>query len=61
VRTLTHEVVILWYHEPDILLVSRHYLTPVDVWSVGCIFVENGKEVLAMVRFYLCNLQFLDS
>ncbi|KAK4365074.1 hypothetical protein RND71_016432 [Anisodus tanguticus] len=25
---------------PEILLGSRHYSTPVDVWSVGCIFAE---------------------
>ncbi|KAM3694090.1 hypothetical protein ACB098_07G031500 [Castanea mollissima] len=40
VRTFTHEVVTLWYRAPEILLGSRHYSTPVDVWSVGCIFAE---------------------
>lgn len=40
VRTFTHEVVTLWYRAPEILLGSSHYSTPVDVWSVGCIFVE---------------------
>ncbi|PIA32947.1 hypothetical protein AQUCO_04300124v1 [Aquilegia coerulea] len=40
VRTFTHEVVTLWYRAPEILLGSRHYSTPVDVWSVGCIFCE---------------------
>ncbi|CAN6442564.1 unnamed protein product [Victoria cruziana] len=40
VRTYTHEVVTLWYRAPEILLGSRHYSTPVDVWSVGCIFAE---------------------
>lgn len=30
----------LWYRAPEILLGSRHYSTPVDVWSVGCIFAE---------------------
>ncbi|PHU09249.1 Cell division control protein 2 -like protein [Capsicum chinense] len=33
-------VVTLWYRAPEILLGSRHYSTPVDVWSVGCIFAE---------------------
>ncbi|WOH12676.1 hypothetical protein DCAR_0832183 [Daucus carota subsp. sativus] len=33
VRTFTHEVVTLWYRAPEILLGSRHYSTPVDVWS----------------------------
>ncbi|XP_009603597.1 cell division control protein 2 homolog A-like isoform X1 [Nicotiana tomentosiformis] len=40
VRTFTHEVVTLWYRAPEILLGSRCYSTPVDVWSVGCIFAE---------------------
>ncbi|KAK4485884.1 hypothetical protein RD792_008535 [Penstemon davidsonii] len=33
-------VVTLWYRAPEILLGSHHYSTPVDVWSVGCIFAE---------------------
>jgi len=40
VRTYTHEVVTLWYRAPEILLGSKMYATPVDVWSVGCIFAE---------------------
>ncbi|KAK7092589.1 cyclin-dependent kinase 2-like [Littorina saxatilis] len=40
VRTYTHEVVTLWYRAPEILLGSRYYSTPVDIWSLGCIFVE---------------------
>ncbi|KMZ61916.1 hypothetical protein ZOSMA_4G02060 [Zostera marina] len=40
VRTFTHEVVTLWYRAPEILLGSRLYSTPVDVWSIGCIFAE---------------------
>jgi len=39
-RTYTHEVVTLWYRAPEILLGSRNYATPVDIWSIGCIFVE---------------------
>jgi len=39
-RTYTHEVVTLWYRAPEILLGIRHYSTPVDVWSAGCIFAE---------------------
>jgi cyclin-dependent kinase 2 len=30
----------LWYRAPEILLGARHYSTPVDMWSVGCIFAE---------------------
>eukprot|EP00961_Rhodomonas_salina_P180871 2441221-Rhodomonas_salina.1 len=40
VRTYTHEVVTLWYRAPEILLGSKHYSTPVDLWSIGCIFAE---------------------
>lgn len=40
VRTYTHEVVTLWYRAPEILLGSKFYSTPVDVWSIGCIFAE---------------------
>ena len=40
VRSYTHEVVTLWYRAPDVLLGSRKYSTPVDLWSVGCIFGE---------------------
>jgi len=40
VRTYTHEVVTLWYRAPEILLGSKHYSTPVDIWAIGCIFAE---------------------
>ncbi|KAI9591227.1 kinase-like domain-containing protein [Syncephalis fuscata] len=39
-RAYTHEVVTLWYRAPEILLGSRHYAPPMDMWSVGCIFAE---------------------
>ena len=47
VRSYTHEVVTLWYRSPDVLLGSRKYSTPVDVWSIGCIFAEmsNGRPL----------------
>ena len=32
VRSYTHEVVTLWYRAPDVLLGSRKYSTPVDIW-----------------------------
>ena len=40
VRSYTHEVVTLWYRSPDVLMGNRRYSTPVDIWSVGCIFSE---------------------
>ena len=36
----THEVVTLWYRALEVLLGSKHYSTPVDIWSIGCIYVE---------------------
>lgn len=39
-RPYTHEVVTLWYRAPEILLGSKNYSTPVDIWAIGCIFVE---------------------
>jgi cyclin-dependent kinase len=49
VRSYTHEVVTLWYRSPDVLMGSRRYSTPVDMWSVGCIFAEmaNGRPLIA--------------
>ncbi|XP_014814998.1 PREDICTED: cyclin-dependent kinase 4 [Calidris pugnax] len=36
---LTPVVVTLWYRAPEVLLQAA-YATPVDLWSVGCIFAE---------------------
>lgn len=36
---LTSVVVTLWYRAPEILLNSS-YATPIDIWSVGCVFAE---------------------
>lgn len=48
VRSYTHEVVTLWYRAPDVLMGSRNYSTPVDIWSIGCIFAEmaTGRPLL---------------
>ena len=40
VKTYTHEVVTLWYRAPEILLGAKEYSTPIDIWSIGCIFAE---------------------
>lgn len=47
IRVYTHEVVTLWYRAPEILLGAKLYSTPVDLWSVACIFVEmlNGRAL----------------
>lgn len=44
VRHYTHEVVTLWYRAPEILLGARKYSTPVDIWSIGCIFAEMVRK-----------------
>jgi hypothetical protein len=34
------QVVTLWYRAPEILLGTKTYSTPVDIWSIGCIMAE---------------------
>jgi serine/threonine protein kinase len=41
------QIVTLWYRAPEVLLGSTHYSTPVDMWSVGCIFAELVRKVLS--------------
>merc|ERR1719378_1264815 len=36
----THEVVTVWYRPLEILLGSKLYSLPVDMWGVGCILAE---------------------
>ncbi|XP_064458013.1 cyclin-dependent kinase 1-like [Ornithodoros turicata] len=44
IRVYTHEVVTLWYRAPEVLLGSPRYSTPIDIWSIGCIFVEMSNK-----------------
>lgn len=44
IRVYTHEVVTLWYRAPEVLLGCKRYTTPVDMWSVGCIFAEMATK-----------------
>lgn len=39
-KTLTREVVTLWYRAPELLLGKKNYSGSVDIWSIGCIFIE---------------------
>lgn len=39
------QVVTLWYRAPEVLLGTKQYALPVDIWSVGCIFAEMAKGV----------------
>lgn len=43
-RVYTHEVVTLWYRAPEVLLGSPRYSTPIDIWSIACIFVEMANK-----------------
>lgn len=37
---LTEEVATRWYRAPEVLLGSKTYDRPADMWSVGCILAE---------------------
>lgn len=39
-KKYTSIVVTLWYRSPELLLGTKLYSTPVDMWSVGCIMAE---------------------
>ena len=39
-KAYTAVVVTLWYRAPELLLGIKEYSTPIDAWSVGCIFGE---------------------
>lgn len=39
-KTLTHDVITLWYRPPEILLGVKHYSSSVDIWSLACILME---------------------
>ncbi|KAL4475466.1 hypothetical protein ABPG72_013290 [Tetrahymena utriculariae] len=36
----TNKVVTLWYRAPELLLGAKEYTEQIDMWSVGCIFIE---------------------
>ena len=44
IKTLTHEILTLWYRAPEILLGQKEYSTPVDMWSIGLIFFEMAHK-----------------
>merc|ERR1712216_58085 len=39
-RQMTAHVVTRWYRAPELMLKMPRYSTPIDMWSVGCIFAE---------------------
>jgi cyclin-dependent kinase 12/13 len=32
--------VTLWYRAPELLLGAREYTAQVDIWSIGCVFID---------------------
>lgn len=55
---MTEYVVTRWYRAPELLLNSADYTAAIDVWSVGCIFMElfiyeplfPGKDYMHQLR-----------
>ena len=39
-RSLSPQMITLWYRAPEVLLGSEHYGTAVDVWALGCVVYE---------------------
>ncbi|KAF6173725.1 hypothetical protein GIB67_042893 [Kingdonia uniflora] len=55
---MTKYVVTRWYRAPELLLNCSEYTTSIDIWSVGCIFMEvikreplfHGKDYVQQLR-----------
>lgn len=43
-KVMTNYVATRWYRAPELLLKSKEYSFPIDMWSVGCIFAEILKR-----------------
>lgn len=39
-RAYSKEIETLWYRAPEILMGSREYGIGVDIWSLGCVFIQ---------------------
>ena len=50
---MTKHVVSRWYRAPEIILLDKHYGTPIDVWAIGCIMAE----LLNMMKEHVENFQ----
>ncbi|CAH1248995.1 CDK11B [Branchiostoma lanceolatum] len=63
-KHLSPVVVTLWYRAPELLLGSETYSTPVDLWSVGCVFAElligkplwDGESEIDQLHQIFCDL-----
>lgn len=53
-RPYTRPVVTLYYRAPELLLGSRRYSSPIDVWSLGCVMGELllGRVMLSPDKSY---------
>ncbi|KAL7990110.1 hypothetical protein Chor_012776 [Crotalus horridus] len=57
---MTQEVVTQYYRAPEILMGSRHYGRPIDIWSVGCIFAELlGRRILFQAQSPIQQLDLI--
>ncbi|KAF0691977.1 Aste57867_16883 [Aphanomyces stellatus] len=64
-QPFTNKVVTLWYRSPELLLGATSYDAMVDMWSVGCVFVElyigrplfSGKNEIDQIKriFDVCG------
>lgn len=60
-NAMTEYVVTRWYRAPELLLNSSAYTSAIDIWSVGCIFLElltrqtvfPGKDHVHQLRLIL--------
>uniref|UniRef100_A0A0C9RGX2 Mitogen-activated protein kinase n=1 Tax=Wollemia nobilis TaxID=56998 RepID=A0A0C9RGX2_9CONI len=57
---MTEYVVTRWYRAPELLLNSSEYTAAIDVWSVGCIFMElMNRQPLFPGRDHVHQLRLL--
>ena len=57
---MTEYVVTRWYRAPELLLNCSEYTAAIDIWSVGCIFMEILKrEPLFPGRDYVQQLNLI--
>lgn len=57
---MTEYVVTRWYRAPELLLNCSEYTAAIDVWSVGCIFMEIlNREPLFPGRDYVQQLNLI--
>jgi serine/threonine protein kinase len=57
---MTEYVVTRWYRAPELLLNCNEYTAAIDLWSVGCIFMELlNREPLFPGRDYVQQLRLI--